>query len=339
MTDTENSIAIVDSTGHVAPVWTDAREQLIRDNFVPKNAPKDMIEAFLALARHRGLAPEEKHVYLIERGGKWTIQTGIDGFRLIADRTGTYAGSDPAAYTYHPDGGVESATVTVWKLVQGQRCPFGATAYVDDYTTRKLLWASMPRVMVAKVAESAALRKAFPAQLAGVYEASELDQAEITPATIREAPHRITGSTAPERATHRILASLTVRAAEANANRDQEAWKALIKEVGKDVLLWPALIAQSPSETHLAWLEKAANGKGQALRPHFDRRRAELSALVEAGDVADHDNTADDDDVERDPDTGEVIPDWVGRVAEGDQLAGMPTPTRGRPSDQIAGIN
>jgi len=42
--------------------------------------------------------------------------------------------------------------------------------------------------------------------------------------------------------------------------------------------------------------------------------------------------------VEVDPDTGEVIPDWLGRVAETDQLAGMPTPTRGRTADQIAGM-
>jgi len=173
----------------------------------------------------------------------------------------------------------------------------------------------------------------------GMLDESEIESIPDAQIGIVETPARITGSTAPERSTHRILASLTVRAAEANANRDQEAWKALIKEVGKDVALWPALIAQSPSETHLAWLEKAANGKGQQLRPHFDRRRAELSALVDSGDVADHDNTADDDGAEVDPATGERIPDWVGRVAEGDQLAGMPTPTRGRPSDQIAGIN
>ena len=42
--------------------------------------------------------------------------------------------------------------------------------------------------------------------------------------------------------------------------------------------------------------------------------------------------------VEVDPDTGEVIPDWVGKVAAGDQLAGMPTTTRGRTAGQIAGM-
>ena len=45
------------------------------------------------------------------------------------------------------------------------------------------------------------------------------------------------------------------------------------------------------------------------------------------------------DDVEVDPDTGEVTPDWVGKIAEADQFAGMPTPMRGRTADQIAGMN
>ena len=177
----------------------------------------------------------------------------------------------------------------------------------------------------------------------GMLDESEIESIPDAQIGIVETPQRITGSTdGNQRArseNSRLYESLADRAVAANANRDQEAWKALIKEVGKDVDLWPALIAQSPSETHLAWLEKAANGKSQQLRPHFDRRRAELSALVDSGEVADHDNTADDDGAEVDPATGERIPDWVGRVSEADQLAGMPTPTRGRPSDQIAGIN
>jgi len=317
MTDQDKQIAVID-----APVWTDAREQLIRDNFVPKSAPNDMIEAFLALARHRGLAPEEKHVYLIERGGKWTIQTGIDGFRLIADRTGTYAGSDPAVYTYTGDGAVESATVTVWKLVQGQRCPFGATAYVDDYTTRKLLWASMPRVMVAKVAESAALRKAFPAQLAGVYEASELDQAEANPT-----PSRLTGSITPAAVSQRAVTASTT-------SRPTRPQVLLLADLAKQLDLSAAQVRRG-----------LLNGKASA-----DCTAAEVEAaittargMVEVGDVGDdntqaeHDNTP-DDDAEYDPATGERIPDWVGKVAAGEQLAGMPTTTRGRTADQIAGM-
>jgi len=317
MADVENSIAIVDSTGHLAPVWTDAREQLIRDNFVPKNAPKDMIEAFLALARHRGLAPEEKHVYLIERGGKWTIQTGIDGFRLIADRTGTYAGSDPAAYTYHPDGSVESATVTVWKLVQGQRCPFGATAYVDDYTTGKLLWASMPRVMVAKVAESAALRKAFPAQLAGVYEASELDQAEANPT-----PSRLTGSVTPLTAAERVDRV-------SPPSRPTRPQVLILAELAKQLDL-------SNADVRVRLLNGKASTDCTAaeVEAAIAKARSMIAHQAEADDISDDDGGA-----EVDPATGERIPDWVGRVSEGDQLAGMPTPTRGRPSDHVAGIN
>ena len=204
-----------------------------------------------------------------------------------------------------------------WKLVQGQRCPFGATAYVDDYTTRKLLWASMPRVMVAKVAESAALRKAFPAQLAGVYEASELDQADANPT-----PSRLTGSVTPLTAAER-----TDRVSP--PSRPTRPQVLILAELAKQLDLSNAdvrvrLLNGKASTDCTAAEVEAAIAKARSMIEH----QAESDALSD-----------DDDGAEVDPATGERIPDWVGRVAESDQLAGMPTPTRGRPSDAMAGIN
>ena len=173
--------------------WDDERREFIRRNFCA-NAPDTIVEPFLRLCERRGLSPEEKHVYLVNRGGKWVTQTGIDGYRYIADRTRTYAGSDKPRFNFMPDifDVPDSVEVTVYKMVQGQRCPFTAVAYWDEYAPEDLkavasfMWKKMPKTMLAKCAEAQALRKAFPNELAGLYTDEEMAQAG--PGTIVEEP-------------------------------------------------------------------------------------------------------------------------------------------------------
>jgi len=108
-----------------------------------------------------------------------TVQVGIDGYRLIADRTGLYAGNDEAIFDREPKP--TKATVTVYKIVQGQRCAFTATARWSEYypgDKQGFMWNKMPCVMLGKVAETLALRKAFPAELSGLYTQEEMDQAD-----------------------------------------------------------------------------------------------------------------------------------------------------------------
>ncbi|HEY7117509.1 MAG TPA: recombinase RecT [Tepidisphaeraceae bacterium] len=164
------------------------RRAFIRKHFCA-DAPDHIAEPFIALCERRGLAPEEKQIYLVKRGKDWITQTGIDGYRALADRTGAYAGSDKPRFHYDPDNLVtpDLAEVTVWKLVQGQRCGFTGEASWDEYCPEQgqdFMWRKMPRTMLAKCAEALALRKAFPAQLSGIYVQEELDQAERRPVTI-----------------------------------------------------------------------------------------------------------------------------------------------------------
>jgi hypothetical protein len=107
-----------------AAEWNKARIDFVRNTFCG-GAPEAEASAFIEICKRRGLAPEERQVYLTKRGDGWVIQTGIDGYRLIADRTGQYAGSDePLFIGATPEGYPEQASVTVYKMVGGQPRPF-----------------------------------------------------------------------------------------------------------------------------------------------------------------------------------------------------------------------
>lgn len=160
------------------------RVDLIRRT-IANGAPQQEFDLFMAVCKRTGLDPISRQIYFIQRGGKWQWQTSIDGYRLTADRTGVYAGSDDAVFEDGPDGKPTKATVTVWKFVKGQRCPFTATARWGEYNAGQGMWNKMPHTMLAKCAEALALRKAFPAELSGIYTREEMDQADapapITP--------------------------------------------------------------------------------------------------------------------------------------------------------------
>ena len=157
---------------------TPAQVDLIKSQ-IAKGATDDELKLFLHVADKSGLDPLSRQIYFIKRSGKMTIQTGIDGFRAVADRTGQYVGSsDPV---FEDNGKIPAkATVTVNKVVGGIVGNFTATARWEEYYPGKsqgFMWDKMPHTMLGKCAEALALRKAFPAQLSGLYTGDEMDQA------------------------------------------------------------------------------------------------------------------------------------------------------------------
>jgi phage recombination protein Bet len=161
---------------------------LIRDT-VCKGASDAEFRLFINQAVRTGLDPLARQIYSVPRGTSRTIQTGIDGYRLIAQRTGEYAGSDDPVYDTEAVTNPGRATVTVWRFVAGERCAFTATARWTEYkpaSGQDQMWQKMPFLMLGKCAEALALRKAFPQELSGIYTDAEMDQAQMVEITARE---------------------------------------------------------------------------------------------------------------------------------------------------------
>jgi phage recombination protein Bet len=154
---------------------------------IAKGCTTQEIEFFIGVCQRTGLDPFQRQIYAIRRKTdgveKMVIQTGIDGYRLIADRTERYAGSDEPIHHYDADGNLIRSVVTVYKIVGGTRCSFTASALMKEYRQNySPMWTKMPNTMLAKCAEALALRKAFPADLSGLYTAEEMMQADAAEA-------------------------------------------------------------------------------------------------------------------------------------------------------------
>jgi len=143
-------------------------------------------EYYLHCIRKYNLDPMQRQICAVWRYDKaaqdevMTVQTQIDGYRVIAARTGQYAGSDDPVFTLDDNGRIISCTQTVWRIVKNVRCPFTATAYWKEYKPAAgFMWDRMEHCMIAKCAEALALRKAFPADLGGLYIDAEMEQAQV----------------------------------------------------------------------------------------------------------------------------------------------------------------
>jgi phage recombination protein Bet len=166
--------------------FSDEKVQLLK-NTVCKGATNDELQLFLHVCSRTGLDPFRNQIYAIKRntkdGARMTIQTGIDGFRLVAERTERYAPGKEPIYEYDQQGKLVSATSYIKKQTSdGTWHEVSAKAHWNEYAQvfngkPSQFWAKMPHVMLSKCAEAIALRKAFPADFSGIYTKEEMAQA------------------------------------------------------------------------------------------------------------------------------------------------------------------
>lgn len=153
--------------------------QLIKSQ-IAKDATNDELALFLNQCKRTGLDPLTRQIYFMKRGGKMTIQTSIDGFRVIAERSGDYAGQDEPTFE-HDGNTLTKATVKVYRFRNDVRyCAAVGVAYWSEYVPQQgqdFMWKKMPHTMLAKVAEALALRKAYPQDLSGLYTNDEMQEA------------------------------------------------------------------------------------------------------------------------------------------------------------------
>ena len=164
-------------------LWSPEQKQLIASTIAP-GCSADELRMFAYACQRTGLDPFSKQIYAIKRGGKMTIQAGIDGLRSIAERTGQLDGSETLWCGEDGDwkdvwlGSKPPAAAKTIIHRKGSQHPFVGVARYADYNAGQGLWNKMGAAMIAKCSEALALRKAFPADLSGVYGSEEMEQAE-----------------------------------------------------------------------------------------------------------------------------------------------------------------
>lgn len=184
--------------------WTDTQISALKTLGL-SNASKGDLEFFFHQAQRTGLDPFARQIYMIERGGRFTIQTSIDGFRIIAQRSGKYRGQ-AGPFFCGEDGkwsdvwlkNTSPLAAKVGVYADGWAEPLWAVAKWDSYAQASPIWKKMPDLMLAKCAESLALRKAFPNDLSGIYTDDEMSQADVIEPKIK--PQKVDLKAIPDNA-------------------------------------------------------------------------------------------------------------------------------------------
>lgn len=170
--------------------YTEQDLQTIHSTMCEKATPPQF-NALMAVAIAHDLNPLLRQIHFVSRFDKrrgaevWNAMVSIDGLRSLAQRSGLYAGQDEPLWSYDDKGNLDSCKISVYRKDWTRPCVsvcFWSESVQAFNGTPQGLWGTKPKLMLAKVTEALALRKAFPEATAGLYGTEELPESHATDA-------------------------------------------------------------------------------------------------------------------------------------------------------------
>lgn len=181
--DEEKALQTTEMNGQLVQ-FSNSQLDLIKRT-ICKGASDDEFQMFMQICKRTGLDPFARQIFAVRRGNQMTIQTSVDGLRLIAERSDKYAGQLGPFWC-----GEDGKWSDVWVGAKPPHAakvgihrkdfkePIFAVAHFKSYVQQTPIWGKMPELMLAKCAESLALRKAFPMDLSCLQSSEEAKEVE-----------------------------------------------------------------------------------------------------------------------------------------------------------------
>lgn len=164
-------LAVEASDGAVTPAQVRVLQRTLCTKFTI-----EQLQLYLTICARKKVDPFTEAYGFPNSEGGLAFGLRIDGMRALAMRTGDYNRREVELLVVpegERKGEIYGAIARIWR--KGMEAPVVEEALFSEYKKPGFGWTTYPETMIRKVAESKALRAAFPDALSGVYEPSEME--------------------------------------------------------------------------------------------------------------------------------------------------------------------